>query len=66
MLVISYDRIWYNNKSFLPSILPAGLPILFVSYHFIFTGKKHGLDKLISILKQKRRKEMLKVQVNEH
>ena len=43
-------------------ILP-GLPIFFASYHFIFTENKHGFDKLISILKQKRR--MLKVQVND-
>ena len=55
--------LWYNNKNFLPSTLPGGLPIFFVSCHFIFTENKHGSDKLISILKQKR--PMLKVRVND-
>ena len=59
---MSYDRIWYNNKNLLPSILPGELPIFFVSLSF--TENKHGVAKLIRFLKQKWL--MLEVQVNEY
>ena len=71
-LMWSYDKIWDNNKNFLPSILPryktslmlpGELSIFFVSYHFKFTENVHGTDKLIRLLKQKGR--ILKGQVNE-
>ena len=35
------------------SILPGEMPIFSVSYHFIFTENKHGIDKLIRIMKRK-------------